>query len=220
MPLYVCRVSISCDSLVLDSEEAVLASRDPLPGLESGYRFPSTGREAYNPGVYGHVDVFHQVNTPVSTACLTVASRLEPFLRMKAVLAGCESPSSAKHEAIGVVHYPFWLLVYTHPLAPRPLKAVIDAVDARIVHLEYPRSLARRMPLAAISTAGLATAAILGALASSITSLGWPATLAPLASSLLAAGVAVSPGLRRAAGRVGVYTWRSEKEFEPRVRLG
>ncbi len=219
VPLYVCRVSASCGELTVEREEGVLASREPLPGLTRGYRFPSMGREAYNPGVFGRVDRFHQVEVPASTACSTLAERLGATLSLEAMLAGCNTTPSLSSSVLGLAHYPFWLVEYEHPLTPKPLKAVVDAVDARVVYLEYPRSLAKRAMLAAISVAGLLLAAVLGTAAATIAQLDWPISLAPLASSLLAAGATVSPGLRRAASRIGVYTWSPQGGVEPRVRL-
>jgi len=206
VPLYVCRataraVEEGCETAREEAEKPLLAARgEALPGLPEDYPFPATGRMPYKPGVLERVERFHPAERPPGPLCEQLAEQAARRAAREAVLAGCSGAVEKSHQLLAVAHYPFWLLEYSHPLSKEPLRAVVDAVDATVVYVEYPIPGARRAALAALAAAGYTAGLAAGATVALY--LHEPLALLAAAATSLAAAL---PALRRAAARLGRY---------------
>lgn len=220
VPLYVCRatawaVEEGCETAREEAEKPLLAARgEALPGLPEDYPFPATGRMPYKPGVLERVETFHQAERPPGPLCERLAEQAARRASREAVLAGCSGAVEKSYRLLAVAHYPFWLIEYSHPLANAPMKAVVDAVDATVVYVEYPIPGARRAVLLATAAGGYAAGLAAGTLLALL-----------LHQPLLAAGAAVAalgaaaPGLRRAVARLGQYRLSASPVPPAEVRL-
>ena len=209
VPLYVCRAEArveGCEGASEEAEEAWPANPEALPGLR-GYRFPAAGREPYDPQRARGV-VFHQVTASHEPGCRRLEARVLSRAASEAGLARCTGEPVSRSELLGLAHYPFWLLRYSHPASDRPLTAVVDAVDANVVLLEYPIPVERRLLLLAGAGAALGASLLVSAAAAAL--LG---SLKYLAGGLLGLAPA-APFLGRAASRVGRYRWRPSRVEE------
>lgn len=207
LPLYVCTAEAwveGCEGAREEREETWLAtSRPPLPGLRHSYRFPALGREPYDPR-RARRGVFHQPDASPEPGCSALRARVEYRAAGEARLAGCGDGVESRAVLVGVAHYPVWLIEYRHPLARQPLRAVVDAVDANLLYLEYPIPLERRALVlggaAPVLGAGLVAAAAVGLAAG------------PLAASILGglagSAMAASPLLATGLSRTGRYSYR------------
>ena len=219
VPLYICRaeaaaVDESCSTARELVEEPLLATREePLPGVETGYPFPSAGRAPYSPEM-ARGAVFHQAERGPEEGCSRLEARAARRAAREASLSGCVAEARSSHTLLGVAHYPFWLIRYRHPLRGEPLQAVVDAVDATVVYAEYPIPGARRLVLAGLAAAAYAAGLAVGAAAAVKTG-----SMDPLLGSALAATGAALPGLRRAATGLGRYRLRARAVEETVVRL-
>jgi len=210
VPLYVCRAeareaSGGCPTVVEMAEKAMLAARPGvLPGLGHGYRFPSTGRAAYDPEK-ARGAVFHQAELDPGEACREAVEEAASAARGEALLSGCPGIVEASHRLLGVAHYPFWLIRYTHPSAPgQSFAALVDAVDATVVYAEYPVPAAGRERLAALAATALGASVA----ASALVGVALHTLLLSLPAGAAAALAAATPFLARAVARKGVYRYQ------------
>ncbi len=208
VPLYVCRAEAReasglCPTAAEVLERAVLAARPGvLPGLGHGYRFPSAGRTAFDPEK-ARGAVFHQAELDPGEACREAVEEAASAARGEALLSGCSGEVEVSHQLLGVAHYPFWLIRYTHSSAPgQSFTALVDAVDATVVYVEYPIPMAGRERLAGL--AALALGASAGAAAAVAAALHTPLALLSGAAAGLAAA---APFLARAVARKGTYRY-------------
>ncbi len=208
VPLYLCRASASspgCEGTETVLEEAVLATTRAPPGVDKGYRFPAAGREPYDPSRAGGAE-FRQADVPPAEPCAALEARARDTAASKAVLSGCSPVVEAGAELKGVAHYPFWLVRYRHPAGSREYRAVVDAVDANVVYVEYPVPPAGRATMLTLAAAALGSSAAVGAVAAAAAH-----ALLALPAAVAAGLAAGTPFLRRAAARTGVYKRRPVK---------
>jgi hypothetical protein len=219
VPLYICRASAAaleerCSTAREEREATILATRgEPLPGVGSGYPFPTAGRVPYDPSLVKG-SVFHQADRGPEEGCARLEEEAARAASREAVLSGCSGGIEKTSKVLGVAHYPFWLIEYSHPLRREPLRAVVDAVDATAVYVEYPVPGARRALLA-----GLAAAGYLSALATAAAVAAWGHLPQALLGGAAVGLAAAAPGLRRATARLGRYRLRAGRVEETVVRL-
>lgn len=206
VPLYICHASArareeSCRTAAEEAEEAALATGpEPLPGLPQDYPFPSTGRVPYSPGVVERVERFHQATRPPGDLCRALEMSVSSRAFSEAMLSGCSGEVEASSRLLGVAHYPFWVVHYTHPLGKQPYTAVVDAVDATVVYVEYPVPGSRRLTLLGLAAAGYAAGLAAGAAVAA-----YLHAAGPLLGAAAVAAASAAPHLRRAAARRGRY---------------
>jgi len=205
VPLYICRAKAlveGCSEASEEREEAFLAAPRAVPGLSDDYRFPAAGREPYDPerALRG---VFHQVARSHEEPCRRLGERLRSRVLREARLARCSGEPVASTELIGIAHYPVWLVKYQY--GDSTYRALVDAVDANVLYLEYPIPLERRALLlgGAAITLGTSIALSLAAVA---------ATSSPLyLASWIPGAAAAAPFLTRVVSRIGRYMMRRSR---------
>ncbi len=208
LPLYICRVEASvpgCEEQASESStRAFLAVKEPPLHVPREYRFPAVGRVPYNPSEAKR-GKFYQPDVNPDRYCLVEEQRLKMRVSEEARIAGCpyRAPES-KSDIEGIAHYPVWRITYTHPLSNRDLEAVVDAVDAQLIYLEYPIPLVKRAMLTGAGVlaliVGIITGGVIGA---AIHHIGYG-----LAGGFIGGLVAGIPAFTASMSRIGRYRYR------------
>lgn len=105
-----------------------------------------------------------------------------------------------------------WLIKYQYPSSQQHYRALVDAVDANVLYLEYPIPLERRVLLLGGAATALGTSIALAIIATI-------ATHSPLyLASWLPGVAAATPFLTKAVSRTGRYKMRETKVEETVIR--
>ena len=204
VPLYVCSaraVVRGCEAAQEEIVEAFIAAPSAVPGLYREYRFPAAGREPYDPEK-ARRGVFHQVTTSHEDQCKRLEARVSARALREAALARCNGDLETETKLLGIAHYPVWLIKYQYPSSQQHYRALVDAVDANVLYLEYPIPLEKRALLLGGAATALGTSIALAIIATI-------ATHSPLyLASWLPGVAAAAPFLTKAVSRIGRYELR------------
>ena len=210
VPLYICSaraVVRSCEAAQEERVEAFIAAPGAVPGLHSEYRFPAVGREPYDPE-RARRGIFHQVTASHEEPCKRLEARVSTRALREATLARCNGELETETKLLGIAHYPIWLIKYQYPGSQQRYRALVDAVDANVLYLEYPIPLEKRALLLGGAATALGTSIALAIIAT-IT------THSPLyLASWLPGVAAAAPFLTKAVSRTGQYEMRKTRVEE------
>ena len=209
LPLYICRVEASVPECGEQASEhtsmAFLALKDPPLHVPREYRFPAVGRVPYDPREAAR-GKFYQPDVNPDHKCVVEEQRLRGKVLEEARIAGCKPPLSPQTSSRveGIAHYPVWRITYSHPAASRDLEAVVDAVDAQLIYLEYPIPLVKR---AMLTGAGL-LALIIGVAVGAGIGVAIHHLVYGLAGGFLGGLISGIPAFATSASRIGRHRYR------------